>query len=98
MNTVGPDAASIPQLENLFTRLLAISVGLAFVALTILLVWAGIKFIISGGDSKAIHQAWDVITWAFLGILFLGLAWLIVVLIESFTGVRVTDFSLQFPQ
>jgi hypothetical protein len=96
--TVGPEAAGIPQLENLFSRILNISVGLAFIALTIMLVWAGIKFITSGGDAKVISSAWSVITWALLGMFFLILAWLIILLIKQFTGVDVTTFSLQFPQ
>jgi hypothetical protein len=94
---LGPEPAGIVQLEQLFSRIIFLSVGIAFVALTILLVYAAIKFLTSGGDKKVLAQAWGVITWAFLGIFFMGLAWVIILLIQSFTGVSLTQFSLQWP-
>lgn len=97
MNNLGPEPAGIVQLEQLFSRILFLSVGLAFIALTLVLVYAAIKFLTSGGDKKVIASAWQVITWAFLGILFMAIAWVIILLIESFTGVELTQFSLQFP-
>lgn len=92
------EPAGLFELENLFTRILQISVGLGFMALTVMLVYAGIKFITSGGDPKQISAAWNVITWAFLGILFMGIAWLIILLVQEFTGVNMVDFNLGFPQ
>ena len=92
MNDPGP--AGLLQLQQLTQRIINISVGLAFIILTVVLVYAGIKFITSGGDSKSLASAGQTITWALLGVLFLVLAWLILNLIEYFTGVRVTDFSL----
>ncbi len=95
--SLGPEPAGIVQLEQLFNRIIFLSVGMAFVALTILLVYAAIKFLTSGGDKKALGSAWGVITWAFLGIFFLGLAWVALLLVQSFTGVTLTQFSLQWP-
>lgn len=81
------DAAGINDLQDLFRRFLSISVGAAFIALFIVLIYAGIKFITSGGDSKSLHSASQAITWGFLGILFLALAWLVLQLIAAFTGI-----------
>ncbi len=97
MNDLGPEPAGIVQLEQLFSRILFLSVGIAFTALTLILVYAAFKFLTSGGDKKAIGSAWQAITWAFLGILFMGIAWVLILLVESFTGVELTQFSLQFP-
>jgi hypothetical protein len=94
---LGPEPAGIVQLEQLFNRIVFLSVGMAFVALTILLVFAAFKFLTSGGDKKILQQSWGIITWAFLGIFFLGLAWVAILLIQSFTGVTLTQFSLQWP-
>ena len=94
---LGPEPAGIVQLEQLFSRIIFLSVGLAFLALTIYLVYAAIKFLTSGGDKKALGSAWGIITWAFLGIFFMGLAWVILLLVQSFTGVTLTQFSLQWP-
>lgn len=83
---LGPEPAGITQIENLYTRIVNISVGAAFVALVVVLVVAGIKFITSGGDAKAISAASQAVTWGLLGILLLALAWLILRLIAVFTG------------
>ena len=94
---LGPGPAGVEQLQQLVQRVINMSVGLAFVVLTIMLVVGGIKFITSGGDQKAVQGAWGTITWALLGILFLVLTWLILLLIETFTGVPVTKFCIGFP-
>lgn len=90
-----PPAAGLQELENLFTRIISIFVGLAFVALVIVLVYGGIRFLTSGGDPKALKAGSDTFTWALLGMLFLVIAWLILQLIEAFTGVKVTAFDIK---
>lgn len=91
---MNPEPAGVKQLEEILVRLINLSVGLGFVAATIFLVWGGIKYLTSGGEPKSIQQANSTITWALLGILFLGLAWLILQLIEKVTGVSVTNLTL----
>lgn len=89
--------AGLPQLQDLVVRIINLSAGFAFIAVTVMLVTAGIKYITSGGDPKALAQAHQTITWALLGIFMMVLAWLILRLIEAFTGVPVTKFVLCFP-
>lgn len=92
-------AAGVVQLQEVFLRIINISVALAFIAVTAVLFWAGIKYLTSGGDPKAIAAAHQAVTWAMLGALFLALAWLILLLIRAFTGVDVIgQFDLKFPQ
>lgn len=91
------EPAGVSQLQNLFERIIQLVVGGAFIVLVVVLIMAGIKFLTSGGEPKAIQSASMTVTWALLGILFLGLAWLILRLIEAFTGVPVTKFCLGFP-
>jgi|SRR3989344_805237 len=91
-------APGVLQIQEMLSRIISISVGIAFFALTVWLAWGAIKlFITSGGEAKALQQAWRSVTWAFLGLLFLILAWLVLQLIESFTGVTVTQFCIGFP-
>lgn len=92
---VGP--AGIFQIQEIIQRLINVSVTLAFFATTAMLVWGAIKFVTSGGEPKAIQEAWQVITWALLGILFLVIAWLTLLVIKAFTGADVTQFCLGFP-
>lgn len=91
-------AAGVLQIQELLTRMINISVVIAFMALTFWLGWSAIKlFITSGGEPKAVQQAWQSVTWAFLGIMFLILGWLVLSLIQAFTGVQVTTFCIGFP-
>lgn len=85
---LGCDPAGVDAIETLFARIINISLGAAFVALVIVLIVAGIKYITSGGDAKALSSAHSAVTWALLGFLFLALAWLIVQLIAAFTGIE----------
>lgn len=91
-------AAGIVQVQQLMTRLINISVTIAFMALTVWLVWGALKFFItSGGDPKALAHAWASVTWAFMGLFFMVLAWLSLKLIFAVTGANVTQYCLGFP-
>lgn len=91
-------AAGIVQVQELLTRMVNISVTLAFMAMTVWLAWSAIKFFItSGGDPKALSQAWSSVTWIFMGIVFMVLAYLALKLIFAFTGADVTKYCLGFP-
>jgi amino acid transporter len=94
--SLGPGPAGLPELQDLFSRIIKISVGLAFVALVVVLVMAGIKYITSSGEPKSIQSASQAIVWGLLGMLFLVIAWLILQLIHAFTGLDVTKFCISF--
>lgn len=87
-------AAGLEDIRKLIERLVSISVGGAFIAMFVLLVWAGIKYLTSGGEPKQIQAAHQIVTWALIGILFMAIAWLILQLIEVVTGVKVTIFDI----
>jgi hypothetical protein len=87
--------AGVTELENLFSRIISLSVAASGIALLVILTIAGFKFLTSGGEPKAIQSASQTVTWALLGMLFLIIAWLILQLIESFTGVHVTTFCIE---
>lgn len=93
----GPPPANLADLQTLITRLIGLSVPIAFACVTVVLAVAGYRYLTSGGDSKAISSAHQAIIWALLGVLFLAIAWLVLLLIEAFTGVKVTQFNLSFP-
>lgn len=91
-------AAGIVQVGQLMTRMINISVTIAFMALTVWLVWSAVKFfIVSGGEPKNLAHAWSSVTWAFMGLFFMVLAWLALKLIYAVTGANVTQFCLGFP-
>lgn len=92
---MGPDPAGLTQIEEVFKNVISASVGMGFIALLVLLILAGFKYLTSGGDPKSIQAAHQTATWAFLGILFMAVAWLILQLIENFTGINVTVFDIK---
>lgn len=94
---LGPGPAGILQLKEMVQRFINLSVEVSFVILTIMLIVGGIKYLTSGGDSKAIGSAGGTITWALLGILFMALAWIILLILKGFTGVDLTNFCFGFP-
>jgi hypothetical protein len=88
------DPANAKDLQSLIERIIQVSVGLAFMALTVVVIFGGFKFITSGGDEKSLSGARQTIIQAILGIAFLALAWIVLQLIESFTGTTVTNFCI----
>lgn len=79
--------AQLTDLEGIFANVLQAAIALAGVALFIMLLVGGIKYITSGGDSKAAASAQQTITWAIIGIVLLASAYLILRLIANFTGI-----------
>lgn len=93
----GPGPAGVLQLQELFLRILTIFVGLSFMTITVVLIYAGITYLTSGGDQAKIKTAGQAVTWALLGGLYLALSWVILKLLGAFTGIDLTHFCLGFP-
>lgn len=91
----GPDPAGLNEIEQVFSSIISVIVGLGFVVLVVMLVWAGIKYLTSGGEPKTIQSAHQTVSWALLGIVFMAIAWLILQLIKVFTGIDVTIFNIK---
>lgn len=92
---MGPLPAGLKEIEQVFKNIISVVVGLAFIATLVVLIWAGFKYLISGGEPKAVQAAHHTVAWALLGILLLATAWLTLQLIENFTGVKVTIFDIK---
>ena len=93
--TSANDAAGLKQIEDVFKNVISVVVGLAFIACLIVLIMAGIKYLTSGGEPKAIQSAHQTVTWALLGILFMAVGWIVLQLIKNFTGIDVTIFDIK---
>jgi hypothetical protein len=72
-----------PLMGNIIYWLLFFSGSVA----VIMIILSGIRFIISGGDSKSVETAKKGMTYAFLGLLLVFLAFLIINVIAYVTGV-----------
>jgi hypothetical protein len=74
--------------------LLIISALLAF----IYLILGGIQWITSGGDKAGMEAARNKITHAIVGLIIVGAAWAIMVLVQNFLGVSIIGGQLSFPK
>ncbi len=90
-----PGPAGLNEIEGIVGNVISVIVGLGFIAMLVLLVMAGFKYLTSGGEPKAIQSAHYTVTWALLGILFMAVAWLLLQLIAGFTGINVTVFNIK---
>lgn len=74
--------------------LLIIAALLAF----LYLILGGIKWITSGGDKAGMEEARNKITHAIVGLIIVGAAWAIMILVQNFLGVTIIGGQLEFPK
>lgn len=91
----GPCPSGLAEIEQVFANVISVIVGLGFVAMLVWLIMAGFKYLTSGGEPKAVQSAHQTATWALLGVVFMAIAWLILQLIHTFTGIDVTIFNFK---
>ena len=91
----GPCPGGLNEIEQVVANVISVIVYLGFIAMLILIVMAGFKYLTSGGEPKAIQSAHQTLTWALLGVVFMAIAWLILQLIQGFTGVHITEFNIK---
>lgn len=91
----GPCPAGLNEVEGIFGNLISVMVGLGFVAMLVLIIMAGLKYLTSGGEPKALQSAHQTLVWAILGIMFMAMAWVVLQLIFNFTGINVTVFDIR---
>lgn len=85
---------SFGDLNIIFENVIGAAIPLAGIVLFILLIVGGFQFITSGGDPGRAEQAKKTLTYAIGGIVVVALAFLILQVIELFTGVTVTEFDI----
>lgn len=88
------DVATIQGFECLFANILKVVMGAAGLAFFAMLIVGGFKYITSEGDPKKIASASSTLTLAFVSVLGVIISWLILLLIQRFTGVNVTEFKV----
>jgi hypothetical protein len=90
----GPEPATFGDLEGIFANILGMIVPFMGIAVFIMVLIGGFNYLTSGGDPGKAEQASKTITWAIVGLIVLLCLWFVVRLIESFTGVTVTQFII----
>lgn len=62
------------------------------------LILGGIQWITSGGDKAGMEAARNKITHAIVGLIIVGAAWAIMLLVQNFLGVSIIGGTLNFPK
>ena len=87
------DVATITGITCVIANLLTqIPRALTFAAV-IMVIWAGLRLIGAGAEPKAYAAAWSTLTYAIIGLILMAVIWLVMVLIQNFTGAKVTEFG-----
>jgi len=88
--------AHLSCLEAIIKIFLNLAVRLAGIAAFIMLIVGGFQFLTAGGDSKKTQAASNTLTYAIFGLVAVIAAWFILLFIEKFTGVKITEFTWPF--
>ena len=81
-------------LEGMFSGLIGSLLSLAGIALFVMILIGGFKYITSGGNPEAAASARRTITYAVIGLIVVAGAYLVLVIIEELTGAQVTEFTI----
>lgn len=88
------EVANIKCLEALFVNLVSVAVSLASLALFVMLVLGGFKYLTSAGDPKAAESARNTMKYAVIGLVVIIGSFIILQAIKWFTGVDVLKFEI----
>jgi len=96
---------NIPQPSNVkinnIGQLLSAVVGLLLILAALLafffLILGGIQWITSGGDKAGMEAARNKITHAIVGLIIVGAAWAVMILVQNFLGVTIIGSSFTLP-
>jgi hypothetical protein len=88
------DVATIKSLEGLFGNALSAVLSLIGIAMFIMILVGGFKYLMAGDDPKAAEAAQSTITNGITGVILAILAFFILLAIQSFTGVNLMEFSV----
>jgi len=86
---------SLTDFEDVFSNFIGVLIPFGGILLFVLLMYGGIRYITAGPNPQAMEGAKKTITYAIIGMVVLAMAFLILKLIEIFTGASVTTFSIR---
>jgi Ca2+/H+ antiporter len=92
--TGADDTCTFTDFESMFGNILGILLGVAGLAAFIMLLMGGLKYITAGGNPKNAESAKNTLTYAIGGLVLVASAYLIIRIIEEFTGVNLSEFRV----
>jgi hypothetical protein len=89
------DPARLQDIEKIIQNFLSMAIRLAGVALFIMIIIGGFKYLTAGDNPKAAESARNTMTYAILGLVMVIGAWFILKFIATFTGVtNILEFAI----
>jgi len=92
-----PDPIRIDDIGKLISAVVGVMMIVAALLAFMYLILGGISWITSGGDKAAMEAARNKITHAIVGLIIVGAAWAIMVLVQNFLGFRFIDGTITLP-
>lgn len=89
------DVATIQGIYCLITNLLGVIAPLITLIAIGMIILGGAKMIMGADNPKAVTEAKKTITFAIIGVIGIAAAWIILVLIQEFTGAPITEFRIR---
>jgi hypothetical protein len=86
---VPSELTKTPNLVNVIQALIRFVLIFAFVVAFVMLLIGGIRWIMAGGDEKAVEKARNTITAALIGLVIILVAYAIIRVVESFFGLTI---------
>ncbi|MFA6518219.1 MAG: pilin [Candidatus Shapirobacteria bacterium] len=87
VDKANPDVATIQGLECLFYNTLSVVVTIAGLVFLVMFIVGGFNYVLSNGDPKKAAGAAGTLTSAIIGLVGVIASWLILRLIQNFTGI-----------
>jgi hypothetical protein len=91
---VSEGVPKIQGLEAIIANILKIVIPVVGILLLLILIAGGFQYITSGGEVEKAQKAQKTLTFAFFGLMVVLGAWLIILLLEEFTGLDLTTFTI----
>lgn len=93
-----PDAVQIIEVGALISAIVGTLLIVAALLAFLYLIVGGIQWITSGGDKAGMESARNKITHAIVGLIIVGAAWAIMLLVQNFLGITILGGSESLPQ
>lgn len=91
---VSDGVATLRGIKYLIINGLRVIIPFAGLAVAVMIIVGGFQLITAGGEKEGIAKAKNTFTYAVFGLALAIIGWFILLFVEDFTGVNVTEFSL----
>ena len=97
LNIPQPSNIKINDIGKLLSAVVGLLLILAGIMAFLFLILGGIQWITAGGDKAGMEAARNKITHAIVGLIIVGAAWAIMILVQNFLGIQIIGGTLTLP-